>query len=341
MTDWNSIQEITKDVNVMYKMAYILLGLYTWEWCTSLQLELDVLAGRKKFKWPMLFYFPCRYCPLLYLAAVDRSLILRLHPVRCGAIYVIVLFSGLGSTAFASFNLSLRTLALWENNRYMKIFVFAVFLGHWSLVGALAPYSFNSTWKKGLGCTQGIPNLRGNIIIHVYTLIVDFVFLGLALYKIMGAGTSRISIPLKRQEQTGRVAYVFFSQGISYFTITSILNLVSVIFYIIDLNMAMAVVVAFPTTLIIPLLACRMVRGLIFFNKADEDIRARTSRHFGAQRNRQTSRIWLGASQSTIFQTFSVSATDLWRLIHSPDPSTLIVDVDFLGMFSLPLLFNW
>ncbi|KAF9531322.1 hypothetical protein CPB83DRAFT_786620 [Crepidotus variabilis] len=296
MTDWNSIQELTKDVNAIYKMAYVLLGLYTWEWWTSLELELDLLAGRKNFKWPMLFYFPCRYLPFLYLGSFLSQAEGTRHPVQCGAIYGITLFSGIGSAAFASFNLSLRTLALWQNNGYMKILVFAVFLGRWSLVGVLAPYSFNATWTKGVGCIQGKPNLRGNIILHIYTFVFDLLFFGLAVYKIIGDGTTKISFPPRRQEQTGRVAYVLFNQGISYFTITSILNLISVVFYIINLNMAMAVVVAFPTNFIIPLLACRMVRGLAFFNREKEDIGFSSPNRRWPRQHAQLSSIRFGTS---------------------------------------------
>ncbi|KAF9535167.1 hypothetical protein CPB83DRAFT_924841 [Crepidotus variabilis] len=67
MKDWNTISEILRDYQVLIKMVHALCGIYVWELLTSIDFELDFIRGKRKFKWPFLFYVVNRYSLLLWL----------------------------------------------------------------------------------------------------------------------------------------------------------------------------------------------------------------------------------------------------------------------------------
>ncbi|KAJ6475944.1 hypothetical protein C8R47DRAFT_985564 [Mycena vitilis] len=70
MVDWKSGAEIAKDAAAYGKFMYALIGLYIWEWLTSLDFDWDYLLRKRQFRWPMIFYFLNRYCLLFALMRV-------------------------------------------------------------------------------------------------------------------------------------------------------------------------------------------------------------------------------------------------------------------------------
>ncbi|EMD35615.1 hypothetical protein CERSUDRAFT_53885 [Gelatoporia subvermispora B] len=46
----------------VYKdFVHALFGLYIWEVLISMKFDLDYLTGKRRFRWPMIFYFLNRY----------------------------------------------------------------------------------------------------------------------------------------------------------------------------------------------------------------------------------------------------------------------------------------
>ncbi|KIM46553.1 hypothetical protein M413DRAFT_65449, partial [Hebeloma cylindrosporum] len=65
--DWNSPAEIEKDTVAFVKLMHSVAAIYMYEWLISLDFEWDFISGKKRFRWPMIFYFLNRYCLLLAL----------------------------------------------------------------------------------------------------------------------------------------------------------------------------------------------------------------------------------------------------------------------------------
>ncbi|KAF9524728.1 hypothetical protein CPB83DRAFT_946350 [Crepidotus variabilis] len=247
MVDWTSPQTTIRDSVILYKLVHVLLGLYTYvfEW-TSLQFDLDYLAGRKKFRWPLVSL--CSFSLNLVLPGglSGFPFAFSAGPVNCKTIYILLHFTSYGSLALSSISLALRTIALWGDNRYVKVALISGMIVHFHLVSG---YSFRSSLIRGYGCINGPPNRRAELAIFGYTLVFDLVAFILAVYKVIGVTTGNASIPRRGQ---GHIRYILFSQGISYFAITAVLNLISTIFIILDWNIVMIIIIAIPTEVLTP-----------------------------------------------------------------------------------------
>lgn len=52
---------------IFQKIMLALLGLYVWEVIVTFRYDVSVFTLRRKFKYPMVFYFACRYSLLFSL----------------------------------------------------------------------------------------------------------------------------------------------------------------------------------------------------------------------------------------------------------------------------------
>jgi hypothetical protein len=53
MVDWTSPTELANEAIIFKNLMHALIGLYAWEFLTSLDFEWDLLTGRKRFRWPL------------------------------------------------------------------------------------------------------------------------------------------------------------------------------------------------------------------------------------------------------------------------------------------------
>jgi len=86
MVDWKSEAEIAQDGVAFSRFMHTLLGLYIWEFFTSLPFDWDFISGKKKFRWPLIFYFAGRYFLLFALIGIAIALNVT-KPVNCQALY--------------------------------------------------------------------------------------------------------------------------------------------------------------------------------------------------------------------------------------------------------------
>ncbi|KAF9524799.1 hypothetical protein CPB83DRAFT_596187 [Crepidotus variabilis] len=299
--------------------VYALIGLYVWEWLTSLKFDLEFVIGKKKFKWPLIFYHLCRYLPIVYLAVL-LTVLYSMNPtgftpgltglLNCRTLYMLLHFTSHGCVALASLNLALRTMALWPSNRLVKIVIISLMLGNWVFIGVAYYRSFESYWRRPSSAT--IPCLGweaspdGTIGILAYSLCFDLLVLALALYKIVGI--HRVSLP---QRSHGRVTYTLFAQGIGYFVVCSVLDLGSIIAYgysrryfpdsLVTVSTEAQLSAYYSsatwclycgliTQVVSPLAACRMVRGLSAAASGDETQANSSSATIANRKNRRSIR---------------------------------------------------
>ncbi|KAI0918715.1 hypothetical protein AcV5_002633 [Taiwanofungus camphoratus] len=250
MVSWKSPAEIAKDGVAFDRFMHTLLGLYIWEFFTSLPFDWDFVSGKKKFRWPMIFYFAGRYFLLFALIGIATALNVT-DPVNCQALYTYNQVFGNAAIGLASINLSLRTMAVWSQSWYIVIPLVLVILGHWSLL--LHGILLKAAWIPGEGCQ--ITETSNTILAatFIYSMMFDFTVLMLTAWK--------LAFPAHRGDQS-RIVQLIFGDGLIFFIIAFLANMLATIFMLLNLNPVMSIIANVPAAIASTIVACRVVRRL-------------------------------------------------------------------------------
>ncbi|KAF5334689.1 hypothetical protein D9611_011944 [Ephemerocybe angulata] len=276
MVDWMSLEEITRDADAFGKLMHVLLGLYVWEWFTSLGFDWQFITGKKPFRWPLIFYFLNRYCLLFALVGIAIALNVKVE-VNCQALYTFNQVFGNAAIGLASINLSLRTIAVWSQSWWIIVPLVAIILGHWSLL--LHGILLNAVWVPGQGCT--ITNTNASLLAatFIYTMSFDFLVLVLTAYKLFQPNSGR-----------SKLVGLIFSDGLIYFAIAFLGNLLATVFMLLNLNPVMSIIANVPAAIASTIVACRVVRRLSKFTSAGAERFAASTQNSTLAFRSQTSR---------------------------------------------------
>ncbi|KAJ3818933.1 hypothetical protein F5880DRAFT_1680548 [Lentinula raphanica] len=264
MPDWNSATEITKDGVVFSKLVHALLGLYIWEWFTSLDFDWDYIRGNKQFRWPLTFYFLNRYCLFFAMIAVATFLDVTTE-INCQALCTFNMFIGAASIGLASINLSLRTMAVWAQRRYIVVTLILLTLAQWSIL--LHGMLVKSTYEPDQGCVIVETDSRLILAGSAYTMCFDFVVLSLTAWKlVISASSSEVRMG------RSKLVVLIFGDGLIYFIIVFMFNLLVTILMSLDLNPVMSVIANVPLAIGSTIAACRAVRRLVLFDPSGPEM---------------------------------------------------------------------
>ncbi|KAJ7599405.1 hypothetical protein C8J56DRAFT_916601 [Mycena floridula] len=254
MVNWQSPAEVVKDGAAFSKFMHVLLGLYIWEWFTSLRFDWDYLSGKRQFRWPMIFYFLNRYCLLFALIGISIALNVT-SEVDCQALYTFNSCLGNASIGLASINLSLRTIAVWSQRWVVVVPLVAVIMGHWSLL--LHGILLKAEWTPDAGCVITATDNKILAATFIYTMAFDFTVLSLTAWKLV------INVP-SAASMGGRskLSSLIFGDGLIYFIIAFCSNLLATIFMLLNLNPVMSIIANVPAAISSTIVACRAVRRL-------------------------------------------------------------------------------
>lgn len=248
MVDWNSATELATDSAAFTKFMHTLLGLYIWEWFTTLDFDFAFLTGRKRFRWPLTFYFLGRYCLLFALMGITIALDVT-KEVNCQALYTFNQCFGNFAIGMASVNLSVRTMAIWSQKWYIVCPLIAVILGHWSLL--LHGILLKAAWVEGTGCVITSTDSTLLAASFIYTMAFDFMVLTLTAWKLAFPKGGR-----------SRLVEMIFGDGLVYFLVAFLANMTATVFMLLNLNAVMSVIANVPAAVISTIVACRVVRRL-------------------------------------------------------------------------------
>ncbi|KAG9032602.1 hypothetical protein FRB95_001188 [Tulasnella sp. JGI-2019a] len=115
------------------KVDAAMLGMYVWEVMHSGWFDLEVLQGKRKFKWPMLVYWWSKYFTLWFIISIN-IMFQATTPLNCVAVGHFIDFSGRTAIAAASNLLLLRTLALWHFDRRVMYPMILFSIGQWIIL---------------------------------------------------------------------------------------------------------------------------------------------------------------------------------------------------------------
>ncbi|KIY68492.1 hypothetical protein CYLTODRAFT_323152, partial [Cylindrobasidium torrendii FP15055 ss-10] len=258
MVDWQSPKEIESDESTFKYLMHVLLGVYIWEWLTSLAFDWEYMSRKRPFRWPLIFYFLNRYSLLFALSATPIALNVK-RSINCKALYTFLQVCGSSSIGFSSINLSLRTMAIYGQSLYVVIALVILILGHWCLL--LHGLMLDAVWQPSHGCVIKETNLHILAASFIYGMSFDFIVLILMAWKLVLS--SRHGLP-----RTSRPALMtlVFSDGLFYFVVAFLSSLVATILVLLNLNAVMSVIASAPAATASTIVACRVVRRLAMFS---------------------------------------------------------------------------
>ncbi|EGO03678.1 hypothetical protein SERLA73DRAFT_175253 [Serpula lacrymans var. lacrymans S7.3] len=263
MVDWQSPAEVAKDGAAFSKFMHTLLGLYIWEFVTSLDFDWQFISGKKRFRWPLIFYFAGRYC--LFFALIGIAIALNVTtPVNCQSLYTFNQVLGNAAIGLASINLSLRTIAVWSQNRYIVVPLIVIILGHWSFL--LHGILLKAEWVPGTGCVITSTSNRILAISFIYSMTFDFTVLCLTGWKLAFPSNGR-----------SKLITLIFGDGLIYFIIAFLANLLATIFMLLNLNAVMSIIANVPAAIASTIVACRAVRRLTNYTAQGPEVFATTT----------------------------------------------------------------
>jgi len=255
--------EVQKDADVFSKFMHALLGLYVYEWFLSLGFDWDFISGRKKFRWPMIFYFGGRYLLLFAMIGIIVALDTT-SEINCQALYTFNQLAGNAALGLASINLSIRTMAVWSQNRYIIGILVLIIMGHWSLI--LQGVLLSAVWDPTKGCIILTTNNKILATTFIYSMCFDLVVLVLNAYKLLGINSKNQGFG------ASRIAKMIFEDGLIFFIIAFLANLLATVFMVLNLNQIMSVIFNVPACVASTIVAGRVVRRLTNFTNQGPEI---------------------------------------------------------------------
>jgi len=252
MVDWSSPAEIMKNALTFDRFMHCLLGVYVWEWVLSLDFDWQYISGSKQFRWPLVFYFLNRYCLLFALVGITIALNVTTR-IDCQVLYTFNSLFGQASIGLASINLSLRTIAIWSKRWYIVAPLVTIILGHWTLL--LFGIHVKAKWIDGQGCVITETHSKLLAITFIYTMVFDFIVLALTAFKLLFPATTRSPL-----------VNLVFNDGLAYFMIAFLANVVATVFGLLNLNPVMSIIANVPAVIAASIAACRAVRRLSDYN---------------------------------------------------------------------------
>jgi hypothetical protein len=238
----------THSSQARYSRSYL-----RWEWFTSLQFDWQYISGKKAFRWPLIFYFLNRYCLLFALIGILTALNVTTE-VDCQALYTFNSCVGNAAIGLASINLSLRTMAVWSQRWYICVPLIAVIMGHWSLL--LHGILLTARWIDGQGCVITSTDNKVLAATFIYTMAFDFLVLSLTAWKLV------INVPSANIMGRSKLSNLIFADGLIYFVIAFLSNMLATIFMLLNLNPVMSIIANVPAAISSTIVACRAVRRL-------------------------------------------------------------------------------
>jgi len=255
MVDWNSLEEQTRDVEILWGITLAFLGISVWDFMVIFgSFEWPLLTGKMKFKWPMALYGLNRLAQFAGIA-LYISLMQVTTKVNCDALMksIAAMTSLCGSLSSAIF--MLRALALWRDNRVVCYVLLILQLGEIA-VWFQTPAAVSAIWT-GASCALGTVKREATMAAYVYTLLFYAAIAGLQVHKLLTSG----GVLLRNRQQYG-VTEVLFRDGVLYLAACMFLNLGCIIMFSLNLNPVMSYILLPPFLVTEVVMSCRAVINL-------------------------------------------------------------------------------
>ncbi|KAI0248179.1 hypothetical protein BJV78DRAFT_1363709 [Lactifluus subvellereus] len=248
MVNWHDPTVINKDYLALIKLDHALAGIYIWETVFTMGFELDVLRGKRPYKWTIWLYLGTRYTALLafilYIIDTDGG------KVPCEPFEIAIFALAYANWAFASLIIVLRVIAIWNHKKIPS----RLAIGVWLVGLALNIYSL-TTMNVSYNATPGtctISSLHKLLVNSVGVLVVDVVLLMSMLI-----GLLRFT----HRSSTG-IWHLLYQQCIIWIALAGMAEVPFLVLISLDLNDSLNYMFSGVTMTILSIGAARMYRSL-------------------------------------------------------------------------------
>ncbi|KAI0056440.1 hypothetical protein BV25DRAFT_1920985 [Artomyces pyxidatus] len=250
MVDWRDPARIKQDYLIFLKLNHVIGGLYIWEMVTTCRFELNVLRGKRPYRWTIWIYLLVRTSTLLtiILFFIDNDA-WGLRNCKAWGI-VIYIFAYIGA-ASASCIILIRTVAIWNFHPPVITLCLAVWLASKAL-NVRDVTMIKSVYQPQFGLCMPIETNK-SFANTLGILVTDFTLLTTMLVGLRRLRTGDEPIGLWR---------LLFHQGLIWLALATIAEVPNVIMAGINLSDPWNIMFQLTALVILAISATRMYRDL-------------------------------------------------------------------------------
>ncbi|KAI0710568.1 hypothetical protein C8Q76DRAFT_737903 [Earliella scabrosa] len=281
MVDWEDPEVVTYVFFLYEQITIFMLGFYGTQFINSLNVEWELLTGKRAFRLVHAPYLLARY---ITLSALLFFVISGRIQSRIACDFAYRLFASLGSLAamLASLILGSRPAAIfWTLKTSAPLFLLgALAFGQGFLVTYQGIATIRAMWDEGTAmCVVYKWDSTVLAIFYIYTFAYDVVILLLTLYAVR-----RVHHEQKRRRWG--VGDILCIQGIGYVVVTCIVNMPVAVLAVLDLNAGMDVLLSIPAMTISVIASSLTLLTLEDFSASCKCVPRTSSRSAGGEQDR-------------------------------------------------------
>ncbi|KDQ51831.1 hypothetical protein JAAARDRAFT_184653 [Jaapia argillacea MUCL 33604] len=255
MVDWHDPDVLRQEDTAFMGAFAFCIGLYIWDFLQTLWFEWALVMRKLPMRWPYIPYFVGRYAVLSLFAALLTMGLTSSYD--CSATIRFMLVSFAFAVGGASVNLTIRTVVIWRCNRYVTALLVVISVFHWTALFFFAGH-FTQARPRANGTCDIDSHGDGSLTaVYAMTIILDLLVFVLSI-----VGLARFADPAQGGRRT-RLWRAVLKQGIGYFLLTLLLNVPSLVFASLNLNLMMEVMSSLPAMICSVMASCRAVNSLI------------------------------------------------------------------------------
>ncbi|KAI0279152.1 hypothetical protein BC826DRAFT_604768 [Russula brevipes] len=127
MVNFHDPAVVANDMSAFVKLSHTLIGLYIWEFATTLDYEWSIIWGRRPYRWTIWIYSLTRLATLTTVINIIVYLNTKATPHRCQALLTSISVFDNVALAAAELLIVLRIIAIWNKRKV----VVAIAIGLW------------------------------------------------------------------------------------------------------------------------------------------------------------------------------------------------------------------
>lgn len=218
-------------------------------------------------------------------------------PIDCQVLFTFNQIAGDAAVGLASINLAIRTVAIWSYSKFIIGGLVLIIFGHWSLI--LQGVQLTAVWVDGVGCVITETNNHILAAIFIYSMCFDLLILCVNTYKLLGINSS-----VTRAVGVTRLSNLIFEDGLIFFFIAFLANMIATVFMVLNLNQIMSVMFNVPAAVFNTIVACRAVRRLQEFGANEAPLQG-SGLHVGTGNRLQTKQVTKGGGVHVQMETYT------------------------------------
>jgi len=249
MVDWNDPALLAKLGTASTQLLYTILGLYGWEYIRSSDVEVTLLRRQLSFRWPLLSYITGRFSYLLGAVLLATQFSPFHTKVNCQGMNTLIMFTVNVAIGCSTINLTIRTWIIWKTSYVLRISLVLLSLGHWTIL-TLFLASARASDGRGVCMVESVNHAYSTATV-MYGMFYDALLL---LFTVVG---------LWRMPSSSTLWKTLVKQGVAYFVINLIVNIILLVFNRMNLNPIMNSIFGMPAACICTIASSQAVRSLL------------------------------------------------------------------------------